>query len=79
MITLDLDAAEIGWLLMALRSQRTHDDKNVAKLAEKFGDDLDLSCGAVVRHRLGQDVAAKVKSAARKAKVQHPLLDDGAV
>ena len=49
---------------MALRTQRTHDDKQVARATEKFGF-VDPTSGIAIRHALGQRVAAKVKKATK--------------
>lgn len=65
-VTIDLTEAELGWLLMAVRGQRTRDDKSVRGLTRKFGDTLDHSSGGVIRHRLGLEVALKLTRAAKK-------------
>lgn len=71
-VTLDLDPAELGWLLMAVRDRRKHDDKGVVNLERRFGTDTDPTNGAYVRQRLGLQVAPKLRRAAKEAGVQVP-------
>lgn len=60
MIRLDLTAAELGWLLLAIRTQRKHDDQSVNRTVERFGA-VDPTSGIALRAALGAKVAERVK------------------